>query len=119
MSDSGLYSGLYATVRDMAELVDSVLLTIKSASPPASNDLQRQRLASLLVRLSEPESADLTINILGILISDAPRPGFDPIRLGERLLKHDFGAESINGLEVLASILEQERVGMLSKMGGR
>jgi hypothetical protein len=103
----------------MAELVDSVLLSLKSGSPALTNDSQRQRLGSLLVRIAEPQNADLTSNLLGILVRDATKPGFDPIRLGSELLKPEVGGESINGLEILASILEQERVGMLNKMGGR
>lgn len=119
MSESGLYSGLYATVRNMAELVDSVLLTIKSSHQGATSDTQRQRLGFLLVATAEPQGEDLTSTLLGILVRDATKPGFDPVRLGNQLLTPELGKESIKGLEVLASILEQERVGMLNKMRGR
>jgi hypothetical protein len=118
MSETGLYSGLYSTVRQMAELVDSVLLGIK-AGTRGDEKGERQRLGTLLIRIAEPSSDDLVSHLLGIVVKDSRKPGFDPVELGNWLLGPSIPFESINTLETLAVILENERSTMLVKMRGR
>lgn len=118
MSETGLYSGLYSTVRQMAELVDSVLLDLKSGSLRNAS-AERQRLGTLLIHIAEPSSDDLVSHLLGIVVKDSKKPGFDPIELGNQLLGSGLPVGSINTLETLASILENERATMLVKMRGR
>lgn len=118
MSETGLYSGLYSTVRQMAELVDSVLLDIKSGNQGDAKG-ERQRLGTLLVRIAEPGSDDLISHLLAIVVKESRKPGFDPIELGNQLLRSSAPVDSVNTLETLAAILENERANMLVKMRGR
>lgn len=118
MSTTGLYTGLYSTVRTMAELVDAVLLGLKSGALNEGSD-QRQRLGTLLIRIAEPNSRDVTSNVLGILVKDSCKTAFDPVQLGNQLLGEEPQSESIKDLETLAAILENERASMLARMRGR
>jgi hypothetical protein len=102
----------------MAELVDSVLLNVKSGNWGDAEG-ERQRLGTLLIRIAEPSSDDLISHLLAIVVKDSRKPGFDPIRLGNQLLGPNIQGESINTLETLAAILEDERANMLVKMRGR
>lgn len=118
MSETGLYSGLYSTVRQMAELVDSVLLDIKAGNGGDAK-VQRQQLGTLLLHIAEPTSDNLSGQLLAIVVKESHKPGFDPIVLGRELLNPNAPVESVNTLEVLATILENERANMLVKMRGR
>jgi hypothetical protein len=118
MSETGLYFGLYSTVRQMAELVDSVLLDIKSGSRGDAKG-ERQRLGTLLIRIAEPGSDDLVSHLLAIVVKESRKPGFNPIELGNQLLGSSAPVDSISTLETIAAILENERANMLVKMRGR
>ena len=118
MSDTGLYSGLYSRVRNMAELVDEVILDLKSPNHRADSNACRVRLAALLAKLADPDSGDLTSNILNVILRDAPRCNLNASALGEQLLQPGDSQDIVTKLEVLASILEAERSTMHSKMRG-
>jgi hypothetical protein len=118
MSETGLYSGLYSTVRNMAELVDSVLLDVKSGNLVDAT-AERRRLGTLLIHMAEPSSDDLISHLLAIVVKDSKKPDFDPVQLGNQLLGSNLQVDSIGTLETLASILENERANMLFKMRGR
>ena len=118
MSEAGLYSGLYSTVRQMAELVDSVLLDIKAGNRGDAKG-QRQRLGTLLLHIAEPSSDDLVSHLLAIMVKESPKAGFDPITLGHELLTPNAPVDTVNTLEMLAAMLENERANMLVRMRGR
>jgi hypothetical protein len=118
MSDTGLYSGLYSKVRGMAELVDQVILDLRSPINRSDSTTYRVRLAALLAGLADPDSGDLTSNILNVILRDAPRCNLNASALGEQLLQPGDSQDIVDKLEVLASILEAERSTMHSKMRG-
>jgi hypothetical protein len=119
MSHTGLYSGLYARVRHYAELLDEVIIRLKSGtSTPA--DLGRQKLARLLLTFDEAQPADLSSQLLSVLVRDqeGDRPGRWS-EVGTALLAPGIDPAVIDRLEQLARAIEHERAGMFSKMRGR
>lgn len=119
MSHTGLYSGLYARVRQYAELLDEVIIRLKSgASTPA--DPGRQKLARLLLALDEARPADLSAQLLSVLVreQEGDRPGRWS-DVGSALLAPGGDPAIIDRLERLARAIEHERAGMFSKMRGR
>jgi len=119
MSHTGLFSGLYSRVREYAELLDDVIIQLKSGRSTPS-DPARQRLAKLLLALGKSSPADLSTQLLAALVKeqDGDRPGRWS-EVGEALLGHEVTPRIIECLEALALTIEHERAGMLSKMRGR
>lgn len=119
MSHTGLYSGLYSRIREYAELLDDVIIRLKSGESTPS-DPTRQRLAKLLVALGKSPATDLSTQLLAALVKeqDGDRPGRWS-DVGEALLAHEVSHRIIDRLESLAIAIEHERAGMLSKMRGR
>ena len=118
MSHTGLYSGLYSRIRDYAELLDDVIVRLKSGDS-TPNDPARQRLAKLLLALGKSPPADLSTQLLAALVKEQVRDR--PARwseVGEALLGHEVTPRIIDHLEGLALTIEHERAGMLSKMRG-
>jgi hypothetical protein len=119
MSNTGLYSGLYAWVRQYAELLDEVIIRLKSGES-TPNDPGRRKLAALLFAVEKSVPVDLSSQLLAVLLreQDAGRPG-QWSEVGEALLSQDVGPPVIDRLERLARAIEHERAGMFSKMRGR
>jgi len=118
MSDTGLYSGLYTAVKKLAELVDIVILDLKSESSTPTSIQQRQHLGTLLSNLQGNPREDVTTSLLSIILRDSPR-SFDPKDLGGRLLTGKADPATVDRLETLASILDSERSTVWSKMRGQ
>jgi len=118
MSNPGVHSGLYSAVRGLAELVDRVLLDLKSGLATERGDRRRQ-LGNLLIRVSDAANRDVSSNVFRVLVRDSSKGQFDSGQVGKQLLADDGGKDSINELEILASILENERTSMLARMRGR
>jgi hypothetical protein len=118
MSNPSAHSGLYSTIRGLAELVDGVLLDLKSGLATERGDRRRQ-LGNLLVRVADATNRDLKSNVFRVLVRDSSKGQFDLDRVGKQLLADDGGKDSIDKLELLASILENERTSMLARMRGR
>ncbi len=118
MSHTGLYSGLYAQVRHFAEILDDVIIHLKSGVSTPS-DPARQQLAKLLLGLDKSPPMDLSAQLLSALLKeqsgDRPR-GWSEI--GEALLAQEVSPRLIERLEHLALAIERERAGILSKMRG-
>lgn len=115
----GLYLGLYTRVRDCAELLDDVIIRLKSGTS-SSADERRQRLAKILIGAEQGKAADLTSQLLTILVrevaGDIPKQWPE---VGKALLSPEVAPSIIDQLEVLARGIEQERAGMLLVMLGR
>ena len=118
MSDTGLYSGLYTTVKRLAELVDLVILDLKSESNTPTSIQQRQQLGTLLSNLQGNPREDVTTSLLAIIVRDSPR-SFNPKDLGAQLLEGKTDPVTVDRLEILASILDSERSTVWSKMRGQ
>jgi hypothetical protein len=109
---------LYSAVRGFAELVDGVLLDLKSGTPEERGDRRRQ-LGNLLIRVADATNRDVNSNVFRVLVRDSSKGHFDLGQVGKQLLADDAGTDSIDKLEVLAAILENERTSMLGRMRGR
>jgi len=119
MSSNGLYSGLYAQIRDCAELLDDVLLHLKIGDSNAS-DSKRRELARLLEASDESIGPDYASHLFKALVLEAdPELTKNWSRLGQALLSADSGSELIPQLEQLASSIENQRAAMLFRMRGR
>lgn len=118
MSNPNLHSGLYSAVRGLAELVDGVLLDLKSGVQVERGDRRRQ-LGNLLIRVADAANRDVSCNIFRVLLRDSSRGQFEPGEVGRQLLADDTGIGSIDKLEMLAVVLENERTSMLARMRGR
>ncbi len=118
MSSSSVYLGLYSAVRSLAELVDGVLLDLKSGRATERGDRRRQ-LGNLLIQVADANNRDVNNNVFRVLVRDSSKGQFDPGDVGKQLLKDDQGKGSIDKLELLAGILENERTSMLARMRGR
>jgi hypothetical protein len=118
MSNVGVHLGLYSAVRGLAELVDAVLLDLKSGRVAERVDRRRQ-LGTLLVGVADTSNRDVRSNVFRVLVRDSSKGQFDLGEVGKRLLADDAGGDSINKLELLAGILENERTSMLARMRGR
>ncbi len=119
MSHVGLYSGLYSRVRQYAELLDEVIIRLKSGESRPT-DPGRRRLAALLLEVEKSAPTDLSSQLLAVLVreQDAGRPGRWS-EVGEALLSPNASPQVIERLERLANAIEHERAGMFSKMRGR
>lgn len=118
MSSTGLYSGLYTRVREYAELLDNVIIQLKSGGgdPQAPH---RQRLARLLLALDQSPAVDLATQLLSVLIREQVDVDARWADVGRALLGRDVPPHVIGRLEELARAVENERAGMLAKMRGR
>lgn len=119
MSNPSVHSGLYSAVRGLAELVDGVLLDLKSGLATTERGDRRRQLGNLLIRVADATDRDVNSNVFRVLVRDSSKGYFDPGEVGKQLLADDAGKESIDKLEVLAGILENERTSMLARMRGR
>lgn len=118
MSATGLFSGLYARVREYAELLDDVIIQVKSGEGGPA-DRRRQKLAKLLVALDDEPAADLATQLLLVLVRERRDGGAGWADVGRALLGPGVPSSVVPRLEELARIVEDERAGMLAKMRGR
>lgn len=118
MSDIGVHSSVYQRVRDYGQLVDDVLLSLRSGTSSPS-DASRRRLGELLVGLGAPSPPNLPTAWLGMLIGGADvRARAEWATVGRALLSGSEDAHVIERLEQLARRLEEQRTEALAKMRG-
>lgn len=119
MSTTGLQSGLYREIRELAELFDSVLIAVKSKAQPQAGDAPRQ-LGATLVRLANPEPTAPQDQLLASLLAVHGSAGRARLsKLGSDLLAGVISPRLIDELESLAELIEQERAGTFAKIRGR
>jgi hypothetical protein len=120
MSDAGLYSSLYGRIRDLAELLDEVLLGLKLGTSKPS-DPNRQRLGQLFLSIGNRRTRDLTSQLLSILLrTEGTDLNEQWSEIGQLLLQGSAPVPPtvITTLEEVAQTLEHERAGVLAKMRG-
>ena len=118
MSEIGLYSGLYTRLRVHAELLDRVLINLKTGNSQPSDE-DRQKLARLLIALSKSTSDDFSTQLLAILLRDADKSNLAEWgKVGRTLLSTEIQPDIIVKLEKLANILEYERAHTFTRMRG-
>src|SRR6266516_2869691 len=118
MSEIGVHSSVYQRVRDYGQLVDDVLLGLRSGTS-SLGDPSRRKLGELLVGLSAPSPPNLPTAWLRMLIggADVRAPG-EWATVGRALLSGSDEAGVIERLEQLARRLEEQRTEALAKMRG-
>ena len=118
MSDIGVHSNVYQRVRDYGQLIDEVILGLRSpGTSPA--DSSRRKLGELLVGVAAAPPPDLPTAWLGMLIGGAgPSSRSEWARVGDALLSNTVDPNLVADLEELARRLEEQRTEALAKMRG-
>lgn len=118
MSDAGLYTHLYMQLRDCAELIDQVIISL-DASGTADGVKERAELAGLLRAMQASPSSSLDAVLLANVLQGQRSTG--SVNWGEVADAIDRGEASqsvIRRLEELARVLESERADMHARMRG-
>lgn len=118
MSATGLFSGLYSRVREYAELLDDVIIQVKSKEG-GPGDPRRKKLAKLLIAIDDEPASDLATQLLAVLIREHREGQSGWAAVGRALLGPDVPDSVVPRLEELARAIENERAGMLAKLRGR
>lgn len=111
MSDIGLYSSMYEEIRDVAELIDSVIVSARSESPVSNNNWKR--LADILSRVSDTEPVGPLIQVLRLRLRARQ---WDLKSILEELRTGNASPATVEQLEQLARDLEQERRDTFSRI---
>lgn len=118
MSDIGLNSGLYGQMREYAELLDDVLVGLKTGTALPDDD-SRQRLADFLTALGADNWQDIPTRVIAMLLRDkAHVEKNDWPALASALLSGEVDEVVINKLEGLAWSLEQEQAVAMARIRG-
>jgi len=111
-----MYSGVYEEIRGYAELLDRVLIELKSDTG-SPHDEDRRRLGQFLTALNAPQKGDLTMRLIHILLRDKDEIDQSELaKIGERLETDAVDHSMIEPLERLAQSLEQEQATAMARM---
>lgn len=116
MSDTGLHAGLYEYARVLAELVDDVLLEVRTKPREPMSESCR-RLGEMLLASTSKHSPDMSSRLLALTLEDIPgfKPG-DWQEVGRSLLSDGVDDPLVARLERLARALEQEQLDAASRI---
>ena len=118
MSDPGLYTHLYAQLRDCAELIDHVIIDLEWRGGRADKK-ERETLAGLLRTLQAAPASNLSAMLLVNVLREkrvAARANWNEI--ADAIDRGDASQTVIGRLEELARVLESERANMHARMHG-
>jgi hypothetical protein len=118
MSDPGLYTHLYAQIRDCAELIDQVIIDLETRSGVAGAK-ERETLAGLLRALQAAPASSLDALMLANVLREnriAGRANWSEV--ADAIDRGDASRSVIGRLEELARVLESERADMHARMHG-
>jgi hypothetical protein len=118
MSDAGLYTHLYAQLRDCAELVDQVIVDLETPGG-AAGIKERETLAGLLRTLQDSPSSNLSAMLLSNVLREnraAHRANWGEI--ADAIDRGEASQTVIGRLEELARALESERADMHARFHG-
>jgi len=116
-SDPGLYTHLYAQLRDCAELIDHVIVDLETNGMAGVKE--REALAGLLRALQAAPASSLDAVLLANVLREnriASRANWSEI--ADAIDRGDASKAMIGRLEELARILESERADMHARMHG-
>lgn len=116
MSNPGFYASIYEQIREYAELVDNVLIGLKSGTS-SQNDPQRQKLGNLLIILAGDTWDSLPTRMIALMLRDRHNTS-QWAQLGKTLLTEQSDPSVIKDLETLAVALEQEQAETINRMRG-
>lgn len=118
MSNPGFYASIYEQIREYAELVDTVLISLKSGTS-SPNDPKRQELGNLLITLSGETWDSLPTRMFALMLRGRHNTSQKKwAHLGKTLLTEQSDPSVIKDLEALAVALEQEQAGTINRMRG-
>jgi hypothetical protein len=118
MSDPGLYTHLYAQLRDCAELIDQVIIDLETKGSAAGTK-GRETLAGLLRALQAAPASSLDAMLLANVLREsrvAGRSNWNEV--ADAIDRGDASRAVIGRLEELARVLESERADMHARMHG-
>ena len=108
MSLSGLFSGLYSYLRGYAELIDDVLVELKSGQVTTSGT-NSKKLGQIFLDISKPDINDLSVLLLKtLLMEDEGNNQKMWSQIGCDLRDGKIKPELVEYLEKLANLLESE-----------
>ncbi|HUJ10670.1 MAG TPA: hypothetical protein VL171_11645 [Verrucomicrobiae bacterium] len=117
MSETGIYAGSYQHVRNYARSVDRLLLDLNSGTSPTEEAVAP--VVSLLEAMQDEKTAAPSIQLLEIRWKQ--RASIPASRLAEivsELRTQQISPRTLDDLEDLASLLDQERADMRLKLRG-
>lgn len=118
MTNPGLYSGIYQQIREVAELVDDVLINLKSEVDKADKS-SRQKLGELLEQLVAERTDTLQLRMVALLvIGDNANSRKKWARVANLLKSDKVDNVLIDELDSLAQLLEQMQADAMAKMRG-
>ena len=108
MNDAGIYSSLYWQIRHYSELVDNVLIAVKS-STQSSADTHYKELGNVLIELSTDSFNDLSKKQINLLLQIEGITADDLARIGNNLVSAYIDTNTIQTLEKIADHFEREQ----------
>ena len=117
MSEIGIYAGGYQRVREYAELLDRLLLDLKSDGSVTEETVEP--VVNLLEALQQENVAPPSVRLLGLRWMQ--HTNMLPARIAgivSELKKRAIAHETIADLESLAIVLDQERADMRQRLRG-
>lgn len=118
MSDPGLYTHLYAQLRDCAELIDHVIIDLETPGG-AVGTKQREALVSLLRALQTAPTSNMSATLLANVIRETRTTGrANWSEIADAIDKGEASQAVIGRLEELARALESERADMHARIHG-
>lgn len=118
MSDPGLYTHLYAQLRDCAELIDQVIIDLETSRGVAGMKA-RETLATLLRALQAAPASSLDAMLLANVLRESRITGrANWNEVADAIDRGDASRAVIGRLEELARVLESERADMHARMHG-
>lgn len=118
MTNPGLYSGIYQQIREIAELVDDVLIHLKEEGEQAEKS-SRQQLSELLEQLVVERTDTLSLRMVSLLvIGDDLTNRRRWTKLANVLKSNQVDNSVLTELDSLAQLLEQVQADAMAKMRG-
>jgi Trp operon repressor len=110
VSHFGIYPGLYSRIRRYAELLDNVLVELKSGETCGQTP-NRKQLGQLLVHLEDRNRGDVSAQFLQLVLNRREPSALQQwAKVGRTLLSDEIPQTVIKELEGLADTLERERI---------
>lgn len=117
MSDIGLFSAFYEQINEAAELLDEVLIALKTGSSQPGDE-SRQRLSNWLESMASVRSSDFGAQLMTMIMRDANIAPQKWQRLSDALRQGPVEVGTVEELGRLAEAMEQRRAGTMARMRG-
>jgi hypothetical protein len=116
MSETGLYSSLYQNLHEYADMIDRVLVNIKTGRVLPKSP-SRQELGKLLIQLAKEQSDDLPARLIQLsLQTRSDVSSADLVNVGKALTSGEIHEDTIIRLEAIAQVLEEEQARAMSRI---